>query len=187
MSIVVGESLRKTEALSAGGVAVKNCMFFLYSSIIFYEYLHIFRVENIRYDSVVSAFFRKHISLLRSIMKKYIGVYMVLFSILLFIFLTGGISQGIILDKYDFSYASDGVKGTTIFLIHNVIISLVCMIACIISACMKENRTRLKWIIPVVMLILIVLFLSIVYKSQTGGITGRPNENFYTLLEYSKI
>jgi hypothetical protein len=120
-------------------------------------------------------------------MKKYIGVYMVLFSILLFIFLTGGISQGIILDKYDFSYASDGVKGTTIFLVHNVIISLVCMIACIISACMKENQTRLKWIIPVVMLILIVLFLPIVYKSQTGGITGRPNENFYTLLEYSKI
>ena len=69
MSIIVGESLRKTEALSAGGVAVKNCMFFLYSSIIFYEYLHIFAVKNIRYDSVVSAFFRKHISLLRSIMK----------------------------------------------------------------------------------------------------------------------
>jgi multisubunit Na+/H+ antiporter MnhC subunit len=129
----------------------------------------------------------ENICMERSIMKKYIGVYVILYAIILFLFLTGGVSQGIIIDEYDLGHTADGVKGETIFLVYNVIISLSCLVASIITVCLKGNRIRHKWIIPVVMIILIVLFLPIVYKWQIGGITGRPYEDYYTLIEYSKL
>ncbi|MBP5607206.1 MAG: hypothetical protein J6X66_02915 [Lachnospiraceae bacterium] len=57
-------------------------------------------------------------------MKKYICIYLTLFAVLLLLFFTGGISEGIILNEFD-----DGVLwGKTVFLIYNLIISLVCLI-----------------------------------------------------------
>ena len=113
-------------------------------------------------------------------MKKYVCIYTILFAVLLLMIFTGGISQGIILDELDWG----DLRQKTVFLIYNLIISLVCFITAVISTGSKNNRIRYKWIIPVAALVLIVLFLPIVYVWGVGGFAGGPHEYFFTLIEY---
>ena len=113
-------------------------------------------------------------------MKKYICIYLILFAVLLLMFYTGGISQGIILNELDWGR----LKAKTVFLIYNLIVSLVCLITAVISTASKKNGIRYKWIVPAAALILIVLFLPLVYVWQVGGFAGGPHEYFFTAIEY---
>ena len=108
-------------------------------------------------------------------MKKYICIYLILFAVLLLMFYTGGISQGIILNELDWGR----LKAKTVFLIYNLIVSLVCLITAVISTASKKNSIRYKWIVPAAALILIVLFLPLVYVWQVGGFAGGPHEYFF--------
>ena len=106
-------------------------------------------------------------------MKRYVCVYTIIFGILLLFLLTGGISYGIVIEEHDHMYAPDGSKGSAVFLIYNVITYIVCFIAAIIASFVKKNKLRIKWLIPIAVLIFICV-LPIVMVTSVGGISGIP-------------
>lgn len=115
-------------------------------------------------------------------MKKYICSYAILFIILLLILITGGIPQGIIIHEIDSLGHADGFKVEQVFLIYNVAAILVCLITSIVITCIKANRIRFKWIIPVILLVLSASLLPIFRISSMGGFTGRSNTAYQSFV-----
>lgn len=109
----------------------------------------------------------------KGILRKYVFVYIILFAVLIIIFLTHGIPNGIILHEEDNrEWMYDGSIVTWTLLIYNTGIIFACFIVSIITTCIKGNRIRFKWLISVVMLIISIVFLPTVQIMSLGGFSG---------------
>ena len=109
----------------------------------------------------------------KGVLRKYVFVYIILFAVLIIIFLTHGIPNGIIIHEEDYRERMyDGSIVTWTFLIYNAGIILACFIVSIITTSIKGNRIRFKWLIPVVMLIISIVFLPTVQIMSLGGFSG---------------
>ena len=90
-------------------------------------------------------------------MKKYIFVYLLLFSILLILGFTHGIPFGITISELDYTMAIRPVIIRDVVLIYNVIIMLVCFLCAVIFTNQKENSIKCKWLILVIIIICFAL------------------------------
>ncbi len=110
----------------------------------------------------------------KGVLRKYVFVYIILFAVLIIIFLTHGIPNGIILHEEDNrEWMYDGSIVTWTLLIYNTGIIFACFIVSIITTSIKGNRIRFKWLIPVVMLIISIVFLPTVQIRSFRGINGQ--------------
>ena len=114
-------------------------------------------------------------------LRKYIIVYIFLFAVLIIVFLTHGIPNGIIIHEVDHRDWMDGVKYTMTFLVYNAGIILLCFITSIITTLHKGNRIRFKWLIPILMLIISIVCLPVFLAVQIGGFSGGIYNYYYTI------
>ena len=117
-------------------------------------------------------------------MKKYIGVYIFLLTILLSMFITGGIHQGNIVREFEMG---DACKTTVILLTYNTIIVVIVLIVGIIFSFIKDNKIRLKWVFPIGMLVFVLVLVPIVKLVTAGGFVGVETEYYFSILKYLNL
>lgn len=86
-------------------------------------------------------------------MKKYIIWYVVLGAVLLILGLTHGIPLGIVIAQIDENYGIMPKISQHIVLIYNIVIMLGCLAGSILIARKKDNKFKLRWLMPVVMIV----------------------------------
>lgn len=105
-------------------------------------------------------------------MKKAIFAYCVVVLILIILFFTGGFSVGITLSERNITDISEPVHAKESLLIVNAVIMILCLALTIFVTSIKANPIKVKWIIPIICLI-IMLFAPIIKFERGGGIANQ--------------
>ena len=115
-------------------------------------------------------------------MKKYKIIYVILFILLLSLICTKGITSGIETSSYGGEQLiMDGFYGSTILLIHNLILLICILSVSIVITFKKSNSTKYK--IPIlILIILLVLLIPITQENRSGGFAGIHEEKYFNVL-----
>ena len=116
-------------------------------------------------------------------MKKYIGVYMILYAILLIMFITHGIPYGSIVWEETEELIMDAGTATWILLVYNILIALVVLVVGIAVSCLKDNKIRAKWLFPISMFAFIFALVPIVKVITIGGFIRVEIDYYFSLLK----
>lgn len=117
-------------------------------------------------------------------MKKYYWIYAVMFFILIVLLISGGIPHGIAL-VYRKAQGIDDVSRKSIILVFNMLIMLICFVVALVVTISKNNAIKIKWVFPVLMLI-VFAFIPISLKMHSGGIIYQKHRELYSVIEFVK-
>ncbi len=113
-------------------------------------------------------------------MKKFIGVYVILFVTIMGLILTKGIDWKIeLISAMTMKHIRDGFNFFSYLLIGNLVIAVVCWIVTIAITCMRSNKIRFKWLIAL-SLVIGIAFVPLLQVKIGGGVMGIHEDKYYS-------